>query len=76
MQMKDGRELAIQTDALGRVHMLEVLRLTGWDRKTLADRMRKQQFPAPANADIRSRGQRYVWDFGKVMAWVLKQPGV
>jgi len=76
MQLKNGRQLVIQTDALGRVHMREILRLNGCDRKTLAAKIGRGEFPAPANAATRIRVTRSLWAYDAVIAWVAVQPGL
>lgn len=75
MQMKNGRQLVIQTDALGRVYMAEALRLAGCDRTTLTRKIRQGRFPAPANYQSYSRGEAYLWDYAAIIAWVSNQPG-
>lgn len=71
--MPDNNELHIKTDALGRVLMGEVERITGWSRWTLRNKIKKELFPTPV-AGL-GRGESYRWREADVRDWARSQPG-
>lgn len=71
--MTNDNELRIRTDALGRVLMGEVERITGWSRWTLRHKIQQELFPAPV-AGL-GRGESRKWREADVRNWALTQPG-
>lgn len=71
--MTTENELRIKTDALGRVLMGEVERITGWSRWTVRNKILLNLFPAPV--DGLGRGESQKWCESDIRDWAISQPG-